>query len=151
MYTDATTVFLGEAEASAHHVGRGHTNGDSVILFPDLGVIHTGDLFVGGSPFIDYNNGGSVVEWTTTLDDILALDFDTVIPGHGNIMDKDDVREFRRKMQTMLERARELVSQGVPEEEFRSRLDTQDLGWDYSSGFAASSVPGMYHELTQAR
>ena len=37
----------------------------------------------GTSPLIDYPGGGSVVEWTKTLDEALKLDFDTVIPGHG--------------------------------------------------------------------
>src|ERR1700722_20710628 len=55
-YADEAQVFLGGKEVSAHHVGRGHTNGDAVILFPTERVLHTGDLFVNGSaPFIDYS------------------------------------------------------------------------------------------------
>ena len=34
-------------------------------------------------PLIDYAGGGSAIEWTKTLDEVLKLDFDTVIPGHG--------------------------------------------------------------------
>ena len=149
VFSDAASVFLGDVEIEAHHVGRGHTNGDSVILFPDLGVIHTGDLFVGSSPFIDYGNGGSAVEWLTTLDNILQLDFETVIPGHGDVMTREDVADFRDKMLTMQLRARGLISEGVSKDAFASRLDVADLGWDYSEGFAASSMPGLYDELTQ--
>jgi glyoxylase-like metal-dependent hydrolase (beta-lactamase superfamily II) len=149
VYSDAASVFLGEIEVEAHHVGRGHTNGDSVILFPDLGVIHTGDLFVGSAPYIDYGNGGSAVEWLTTLDNILQLEFETVIPGHGSIMTREDIREFRGKMLTMQLRARGLISEGVSREDFPSRLDVSDLGWNYSGGFAASSIPSLYDELTE--
>ena len=68
-FADETAVFLGDAEAQAHHFGRGHTNGDAVIYFPDLRAVHTGDLFIYGqrldgttlSPFWDYGNGGSAV------------------------------------------------------------------------------------------
>jgi glyoxylase-like metal-dependent hydrolase (beta-lactamase superfamily II) len=70
-FTDETEVFLGGKEVRAHYFGRGHTNGDAVIHFPALRVIHTGDLFVTGTPFIDYSAGGSAVEWTRTLDEVL--------------------------------------------------------------------------------
>ncbi|MDP8991047.1 MAG: MBL fold metallo-hydrolase [Acidobacteriota bacterium] len=69
----------------AHFYGRGHTNGDAVVYFPLLKVIHTGDLMAGTSPLVDYNAGGSVIEWTKTLDGAMQLDFDTVIPGHGPV------------------------------------------------------------------
>ena len=36
VFSDETSVFLGGVEAQAHHFGRGHTNGDAVIYFPDL-------------------------------------------------------------------------------------------------------------------
>ena len=62
---------------------------------------------------------------------------------------RGDVEEFRGKMLTMQLRARGLISQGVSKEEFPSRLDVADLGWNYSGGFAASSIPGLYDELTQ--
>ena len=46
VFGDETAVFLGGVEVQARHVGRGHTSGDAVIYFPDLGTVHTGDLFV---------------------------------------------------------------------------------------------------------
>jgi glyoxylase-like metal-dependent hydrolase (beta-lactamase superfamily II) len=68
-FSDETQVFLGGKEVRARHLGRGHTNGDAVIYFPSERVLHTGDLFVnGGAPFIDYANGGSLVEWDKTLE-----------------------------------------------------------------------------------
>ena len=44
VYTDQTAVHLGGVEVRAHHLGRGHTNGDSVVYFPDLRTVHGGDL-----------------------------------------------------------------------------------------------------------
>ena len=45
-FSDETSVFLGGKEVRAHWFGRGHTSGDAIIYFPDLKVIHTGDLFL---------------------------------------------------------------------------------------------------------
>jgi len=83
VFTQETAVFLGGKEVRARYFGRGHTNGDAIIYFPALRTLHTGDLMAGKTPLIDYPGGGSVVEWTKTLDEAMKLDFDTVIPGHG--------------------------------------------------------------------
>src|ERR1700722_16618274 len=89
VFTDETSVFLGGREVRAHYFGRGHTNGDAVIYFPELRTIHTGDLMAGTSPLIDYPGGGSLAEWGKTLDNVMStLDFETVIPGHGPVTNK---------------------------------------------------------------
>src|SRR5437762_2129633 len=66
-FSDEASVFLGGKEVRAVHFGRGHTNGDAFIYFPELSVIHTGDMFVanmGMMIFVDYAQGGSLLEWT---------------------------------------------------------------------------------------
>jgi len=45
-FTDQQSVFLGGVEVQMLYMGRGHTDGDSVIYFPDLRTVHTGDLVV---------------------------------------------------------------------------------------------------------
>ncbi len=63
-FGDEAQLFLGGQEIQAHYLGRGHTNGDAVMLFPGERVLHTGDLFVnGGTPIIDVANGGSIKDW----------------------------------------------------------------------------------------
>jgi glyoxylase-like metal-dependent hydrolase (beta-lactamase superfamily II) len=138
-FTDRASVFLGGVEVQALHAGRGHTNGDAVIYFPDLRTIHTGDLVVWGqrtdgstlTPFVDRSNGGSLVEWIGTLDTVLKLDFDTVIPGHGPVLTKDHVRTFRQNLGTLRQRLTEVVKAGVKREELAKRLRTDDLGWPF--------------------
>ena len=103
VYTDQQSVFLGGVEVQMRYMGRGHTNGDSVIYFPDLRAVHTGDLVVWGkrsqgttlTPFMDYAAGsGSGKEWVATLDNMLRLDFDTAIPGHGPVAGKKELAEM---------------------------------------------------------
>ena len=151
-FDGATTVFLGDAEVQARHFGRGHTNGDAVAYFPDLRTVHTGDLFIFGdrldgsalAPFWDFGNGGSAVEWPATLDALLELDFDTVIPGHGPILTKDDVRTFRNKLETVLDRVRGQIEAGATRDDIASRVDTNDLGWP----LAPVRIQDVYDELT---
>jgi cyclase len=137
-FADESVVYLGGAEVQLRWFGRGHTNGDTVIYFPDLKTVHTGDLIIDGMPVIDYSGGGSAIEFISTIDKLLTLDFDTMIPGHGKVMTKDDVRAYRVRFQTMNDRMRELVRQGVNKDDLqtldqaRSRLKLADLGWENS-------------------
>ena len=91
-------VYLGGKSVDLYHFGRAHTNGDIVALFPASRVLAAGDMFTYGDAtpqLIDYAGGGSAKEWTTTLDSVLQLDFDTVVPGHGDVTTKQEMRKFR--------------------------------------------------------
>ena len=155
IFADETAVFLGGAEVQMFHFGRGHTNGDAVAYFPDLRTVHTGDLFVFGqrldgstlSPFWDFGNGGSVLEWPATLTRLLALDFDTVIPGHGPILTKADVRTFRGKLEIVIDRVRAEIAAGARRDDIASRVDTTDLDWP----LAPSRFRNVFDELTAAQ
>src|SRR5579862_991967 len=74
-FDEEMDVHLGGKEVRTRHYGRGHTGGDAVIYFPEQKVIHTGDLFLTRptQPYIDYANGGSAIEWTKALDEVLKL------------------------------------------------------------------------------
>ena len=155
IFADETAVFLGGAEVQMFHFGRGHTNGDAIVYFPDLRTVHTGDLFVFGqrldgstlSPFWDFGNGGSVLEWPATLTRLLALDFDTVIPGHGPILTKADIRTFRGKLETVIDRVRGEIAAGARRDDIASRVDTADLDWP----LAPVRIQNVFDELTAAQ
>ena len=145
-YADDAQVFIGGKEVSAHHLGRGHTNGDAVILFPSERVLHTGDLFVNGSaPFIDYSAKGSLAEWDKTLDRVLALDFDIVIPGHGPVAKKADLMKWRDSIAELRSRAKMACAGGAAGAD--KRLNLSGLNMDDSLGFMGRSMPGICAEL----
>src|SRR5262250_1484812 len=112
-FSEQSAIYLGGVEVQLYWFGRGHTNGDTVIDFPDLKTIHAGDLIIDAMPVIDNPGGGSAIEFIKTIDKLLTLDFDTMIPGHGRIMNKGDVRAYRTRFQTMNDRMRELIRKGV--------------------------------------
>ena len=149
VFSQDTSVFLGGIEVRAYYFGRGHTNGDAVIHFPDLRVIHTGDLITEGMPVLDYRNGASAVEWVKVLDEILKLDFDVVIPGHGALLTKERVRSDRDKLVKMNERMTALVRKGVPKESVFAQLGLADLGWDKTVSTVAftGGLSGYYDEM----
>lgn len=86
--------FNGE-DVELYHFTNGHTDGDIIIKFAKANVFHTGDSFVRyGYPFIDPSSGGGFNGFVTNLEKILGLldDNSKVIPGHGELATKKDVK-----------------------------------------------------------
>ena len=84
-YKDKLTVGSGKDQIDLYYFGRGHTNGDTFIVFTALRTMHTGDIFAWKAlPFVDTSNGGSVVEQPQTLARAVAgvKNVDTIINGH---------------------------------------------------------------------
>jgi glyoxylase-like metal-dependent hydrolase (beta-lactamase superfamily II) len=146
-FQDETRLYVGGKEVRALHFGRAHTNGDAIIYFPQQRVIHTGDMFVRGAPFIDYANGGSAKEWDATIGKVLELDFDTIIPGHGAVSKRADLVQWRKDYATFRERVREVSRQGKSPEEAAKLIKTDDLqGWNLG-GLQMRSLPDLLKEM----
>jgi glyoxylase-like metal-dependent hydrolase (beta-lactamase superfamily II) len=130
-FSESFTIHAGGETVSARYFGRGHTNGDAVIHFPALGTIHTGDLFIARGSlniYADYAQGGSLLEWADTIDGILTLDFETIIPGHGPLATRAELIEFRAKLAVMVERMTALVTMGATKAQVAAVFET-DYGW----------------------
>jgi len=91
------TVHLNGEEIRALHYANGHTDGDSIIYFTKSNVVHMGDDFVTyGLPFVDVNSGGSLKGLIENVEKAMASlpDDVKVIPGHGPVSNKADVKKF---------------------------------------------------------
>jgi len=148
-YTKNYTVKLGGAQVRVLHLGNAHTGGDSVVYFPDVKVVATSDLVTvgAGGPLVDYAGGGTAAGFLTALDAMLKLDFDTAVPGAGDLQTKADVQAFRMKFATVIDRARELVKKGVPKEQLLKEIKTDDIGW----APRIPQVDAFYAELSKGR
>ena len=148
-FSEEASVTLAGKEVRARYFGKGHTNGDAMIYFPDRKVLHTGDMFVSSTPFIDYSAGGSGVEWTASLHAAMQLDFDTVIPGHGPIMKRDDLAKWVKTFETVRLRISELRKQGKSKDDVAQQLKIDDLGWKPNKTWSERSLPGLYDEVSK--
>jgi cyclase len=89
-------VGSGKDQIDLYYFGRGHTNGDTFVVFTALRTMHVGDMFAWKAlPFIDPDNGGSVVEQPKTLARAGAVrNVDTVINGHIPVGTIKDLQEY---------------------------------------------------------
>jgi len=144
-FRDETRIFLGGREVRAKYLGRGHTNGDVVIYFPEERVLHTGDLFiVGNAPFTDTANGGSLKELDQTVMKALQYDADVVIPGHGPVSKKADLARWPATIAALRERVGKACAGGA--DDAIKRVDLSGLGLAKSALFERG-LPGVCREL----
>jgi cyclase len=138
---------MGGVEVWLKHFGNAHTNGDTVVYFPDLKVVAVGDLFTPGTPEPDFSGGGSLVDWGLVLTQVLKLDFDVVVPSTGPPVTRTDLEAFKNRIDTLVSRAHALVKDGVTKDQLMAQLKTDDLGWRFS--FTGSQLDSFYGELSQ--
>jgi cyclase len=96
-YKDKLTVGAGKDQIDLYYFGRGHTNGDSFVVFPALRTMHVGDIFAWKAlPYVDTANGGSVVQQPETLAKAVAgiKNVDTIINGHIPVGTWNDLKEY---------------------------------------------------------
>ena len=90
---------------------------------------------------------------TKVVASTLKLDFDTLIPGHGNVMTKADVQTFKGKWDTLVSRAEEQVKKGTPKDKLLASIKTDDIGWNVTTAQwnTPARLDPFYEELSKAK
>lgn len=115
---DEVVLFLGGEEVRVFAPGVGHTDGDLVAYLPDRKLLVAGDLMGNGlEPHIDPSTGGDVRALERTLDRLLALDFEAVVPGHGEVMTRAQAQAQVDYLHALEQAVRESAARGRTEEQ----------------------------------
>jgi len=126
---------------------RGHTRGDTAVYLPAARTMVLGDLLTTAETIpmiVNYADGGSWTDWANSIDEILKMDFDNVIPGHGPMITKQRLVELRAKFGAVMARVHTLVREKKTEKEIQEAL-IQEFNW--GAGPSAGNIAGMMIEL----
>jgi glyoxylase-like metal-dependent hydrolase (beta-lactamase superfamily II) len=153
-FADAVTFHLNGHTARVFHVANAHTDGDSVIHFPEVNIIHTGDvLFNKLFPFIDMDSGGSVDGFIAAQKKIISIadDETKIIPGHGVLANKADLQAAVDMLEDAQARVRTLVDAGKSKEEVLAEnpLADYDEGWTWGFIDTERMTEALYRSLTE--
>ena len=141
------SLYLGGKRVDLFYFGRGHTNGDIVALFPAQRVLAAGDLFTIGDStpqLVDYPGGGSAKQWPQTIAGVLSLDFDQVVPGHGPVGTKADVRKFHDTSMRLRTRVHDMIVGKKSKDEISKMLRDE---FHYADFHLGMSLDGLLVEL----
>jgi glyoxylase-like metal-dependent hydrolase (beta-lactamase superfamily II) len=142
----------GHIEAIAYHFTPGHTGGDTVVYFPDDKVVSVGDMLTSGTPNVDSPQGGTAKGIRDSIGEVLKLDFDWAIPGHGdNPMTKAEVQAYKQKWDTFISRGQAAVKSGVTKDKLMASIKTDDLGWNVNTPIwnNPQRIDALYAEFSQ--
>jgi glyoxylase-like metal-dependent hydrolase (beta-lactamase superfamily II) len=146
---DHMTLFRGGREIRLMYLGRGHTGGDIVAYLPKERVLCSGDLLVNGvANLVD----GYVDEWPAALEKLKALDFDDVIPGHGEpFKGKERIGYFQAYLADFWQQATRLHDEHVSAEDAAKRIDMTAHKAHYATitgpGVALAGVKRVYEVI----
>jgi glyoxylase-like metal-dependent hydrolase (beta-lactamase superfamily II) len=136
-FTKAGVIKLGTASVEYTPVAPAHTDGDAYLFFPDANMLHTGDLLFNGTyPLIDYSTGGWIGGMVAACDALLKQgNAETrIIPGHGPMASKGDLKASRDMLATVYERLEKFRKEGKPAKEVVAAAPTKDFDEKFGKG-----------------
>ncbi|MGH7359832.1 MAG: MBL fold metallo-hydrolase, partial [Candidatus Rokuibacteriota bacterium] len=114
--SDRMTLELGGTTLELSYVGRNHSDNSLVMRFPKERVLFAVDWIpVKAVGFRDWPDA-YIQDWIESLRRVEAMDFDQLVPGHGPIGTKADVRAFREYMEELHAEVSRLVREGKTEQ-----------------------------------
>ena len=136
-FTVAGKEAVGRMALVYAHIALAHTDGDAYVFIPALNVLHTGDLLFNGTyPVIDYSTGGwigGMAEASAALDKV--GDANTkVVPGHGPMATKGDLKASHDMLATIHGRIAEMIKQGKSVEEAVAAKPTREFDARFGRG-----------------
>jgi glyoxylase-like metal-dependent hydrolase (beta-lactamase superfamily II) len=122
-------VERGSREIQLLHLGRAHTGGDVVVYLPQEQIVFTGDMML---PSLSYMGDAHVDEWPDTLEALKTLEFDWVLPGHGQpFSDRAVIDNFQAYLEDLWVTVARLKDQGLSAEQTAEQIDLTNHSANY--------------------
>jgi glyoxylase-like metal-dependent hydrolase (beta-lactamase superfamily II) len=137
IFANGGKMTFGKEKIDYVHVPTAHTDSDAYVFFPGPNVLHTGDLLFNGLyPVIDYSTGGWVGGMAAACDVLLRVgDAKTrIIPGHGPMATKTDLRNIRNMLWSVTRRLQEIIKQEKTIDDAVRMLPTKEFDAKYGAG-----------------
>jgi cyclase len=123
-FSERLTLYVGKHTFELIHQ-PGHTASHIGVYIPQEKVFFGGDNFTNGvQPLLSHS---LPFEWVATLKQVEAMDIDIVVPGHGRVCTRKEVREFRQFVEKCIEIVRQAIQQGMSKEKALDTISFENL------------------------
>jgi glyoxylase-like metal-dependent hydrolase (beta-lactamase superfamily II) len=143
--SERMTLFRGGREIQLIYLGRGHTGGDVVVYLPREKVVATGDLLTAG---LSYMGDGYLDEWADTLERLKSLEFEVVLPGHGQAFrEREKIDYFQAYLRDLSPKIARMHQEGVSAADAANQIDMTA----HAAHFPTITGPGVHpHAVERA-
>lgn len=119
-FSDDIMFHINDEDVLITHIHNAHTDGDAIIYFTKNNIIHMGDTYFQGKfPYIDIDSGGSIGGYIEGIEKAILLSDDKtkIIPGHGGVSNKSDLKPYLKMLKTIQKRIQDEINKGKKIEE----------------------------------
>ena len=109
-FTDGLTLKLGETTVIMTNMGRAHSEGDTLVFFPEAEILFTSDLVYAES--VGYLGDGYMEDWLLALEFMERLGAKKVLPGFGPPSDNRVIAEFKTYFRALVSEVLKHIEQG---------------------------------------
>ena len=149
-FVRAMTLHAGDITLELTHIG-GHSPASIMVYVKEDKVLFCGDIVDVGMPFVTPYSRFD--EWIAALVRIESMEVAEIVPGHGEVCGKENVKATRVYFETVRDRVRDLVKAGAGKEQVVKNVDVRDaLPVPFSEAVlpqVRSTVAMMYDEMSE--
>jgi cyclase len=143
---DELKIRDGNQEARLLFLGAGHTEGDIVLFLPAHKIAFVGDLFFNNA--IPNVQDANILQWMKTLQELVKLEADKFVPGHGSPGSKKDLESFLRYFEDLKTMVQPSVDRGDSMEQATREIEIPARYSSYQfQNFFQSNVQKMFAEI----
>lgn len=151
-FTGGVTLHLNGDDVRVMHVANAHTDGDSLVHFQHVNVLHMGDIYFNGLyPFIDLDSGGGIHGMIAAIERGLELSDDStvIVPGHGPLSDRAELAAYRDMLAGFRDRIAALKGEGQSLEQVIAARPTAEFDENLGGAFISPErlVGFIYNSL----
>lgn len=147
--TAALHFKIGGMDIQVLFLGRGYTDGDLLVYVPAEKVLFTGGLLFAQT--IPWLRGAYVSEWQATLDRVLKLDIEKVVPISGELATTDDLIAFKGYLTDLYTAVKNQFDQGVPKDDVRWKIDLSAYQNWANFDLLRYNIEDVYDEIETSR
>ena len=144
-FSHALTLYIGDHTFRLLHM-PGHTPSQSVVYVPEERVLFTGDNVV--NKVMPFFHQAMPMEWLESLEKLMGLDIDIVVPGHGAVCDKSGIPEMSATVHTWIDAVRGAIDKGMTPEEAQATISFLDR---YPDPRADEATRSLFQRMGIAR
>lgn len=131
------SLHLNGEEARLIYIPNAHTDSDVVVWFTESNVLHTGDVFAGGYPLLDWPSGGTIDGFLAAYETLYKMidDQTILISGHGSLASRDVLMRNHNAVTQIRDRVKALIDEGATEDEAVAATPTAEWDGELALGF----------------
>jgi glyoxylase-like metal-dependent hydrolase (beta-lactamase superfamily II) len=130
-YHKGLDIIFGEFNLQVRHLGKGHTDSDTIIYLPEEKILIAGDIIFNNK--IPFAGHAFISEWLKRVEELEKFDASTIIPGHGAVGDKAIIKAMKQYLSELKSNVMERVKKGKTLEETKAEvkkvMDKYKTGW----------------------